>query len=213
MRAAVEPGRVELAGVEVGRDAAVRGHRPRAVLRHERDDRAGTALDDRPANLDSVALEPASSDPAGLVVGALADEARLPAELGHPRRHVRGLAARPELRDRVRVRALGERLAQPDDHVQQQVAERDDHRVPSSHGPGASAAAPAHHDPSWSAPPSVRQRRSPPRAGCARRNASARRRQGSLRSRRRPATASSSRASARRRSRVAPERRARSSAG
>ena len=180
--------------------------------RDERDDGAGAAVDDRPANLDAVALEPAGGDPAGLVVRPLADEARLPAELRHPRGDVRRLAAGPEPGRRVRVRSLGERLAEPDDHVQEQVAERDDHAyhrpMDGEHGGGARELAP-----SSSVPRSARQRPSPPPAGCARRSASARPRPGSLHSRRRRATASSSRASATRRSRVAPGPRARSSAG
>ena len=127
MRAAVEPGRVELRRRQLGRDAAVGGHRPAPVRRDERDDGSGAARDDRPDDLDAVALERPRRDPARLVVRELADEARLAAELRDPGGDVRGLPAGTELRDRVRVRPLRERLAEPDDHVQQQVANGHEH--------------------------------------------------------------------------------------
>ncbi len=127
MAAAVQPGGVELVGVELGRNAAVGGHRARAVGGDERDDRAGPALDDGTANVDSIRLETVPGDPTRLVVRPLADEARLPAQLGHPRGDVRRLASGAQLRRRVGVGARREGLAQADDHVEEQVAERDDH--------------------------------------------------------------------------------------
>ena len=127
VRAAVEPGGIELLGAQVGRDAAVGGHRAGAVDADERDDRSGPARDDRAADVDPVAGEPGCGGPAGLVVGALADEASLAAQLADPRGDVRGLAAGPELRHRIGVGALGEGLREADDHVEQQVAERHDH--------------------------------------------------------------------------------------
>ena len=119
---------------QVGRDAAVGGHGPAAVRRDERDDGPGAARDRRPDDLDAVALERPRGDPARLVVRALADEARLTAELRHPGGDVRGLAAGTELRDRVRVGPFRERLAEPDDHVQQQVPEGRRSRLRSFHG-------------------------------------------------------------------------------
>ena len=94
VRAAVEPGGIELLGAQVGRDAAVGGHRARAVDADERDDGSGPARDDRAADVDAVAGEPRCGRPAGLVVGPLADESRLAAQLADPGGDVRGLAAR-----------------------------------------------------------------------------------------------------------------------
>ena len=129
MLAAVEPDGVELVGAQVRRDAAVGRHRAAAVLRDERDDGARAAGDDRPAQLDASPLELAGGDAAGLVVGALADEAGRPAQLGDPRGDVRGLPARAEPRDGVRVGALRQRLLEADDDVEQQVSEGHDHAV------------------------------------------------------------------------------------
>ena len=112
---------------QVGRDAAVRGHRAGAVDADERHDGSGPARDDRAADVDPVAGEPRCGRSAGLVVGPLADEPRLAAQFADPGGDVRGLAARPELGHRIRVRALGEGLREADDHVEQQVAERHDH--------------------------------------------------------------------------------------
>ena len=123
----VQPGRIELVGAEVRRDAAVRGHRARAVLGDERHDRAGPAVDERSAHLDAVALEAAGGDAARFVSRALAEEPCPSAQLGHPGRNVRRLPAGAEPRRRVGVGARRERLAQADDHVEKQVAERDDH--------------------------------------------------------------------------------------
>ena len=80
-----------------------------------------------PTDLDAVALERPRRDPARLVVRELADEASLTAELRDPGGDVRGLPAGAELRDRVRVGPFRERLAEPDDHVQEQVADGHDH--------------------------------------------------------------------------------------
>ena len=100
-----------------------------AVLCDERDDRACAPGDDRPAQLDAAPLELACRDSAGLVVGALADEAGRAAQLRDPRGDVRGLSAGAELRHRIRVGALRERLLQPDDDVEQQVSEGHDHAL------------------------------------------------------------------------------------
>ena len=80
-----------------------------------------------PADLGAVALQRAPRSPSRLVVGELADETGLAAQLGDPRRHVRRLPAGAEPRHGVRVRAVGEGLREPDDHVQQEVSESDDH--------------------------------------------------------------------------------------
>ena len=69
----------------------------------------------------ALAVAPASSS------ARLADEPRLAAELRDPRGHVRRLPARAEFRDGVRVRALGERLREPHDHVEEQVTKAHDH--------------------------------------------------------------------------------------
>ena len=102
-------------------------HRAGAVEADERHDGSGPARDDRAADVDPVAGEPRCGRPAGLVVGALADEPRVAAQLADPGGDVRGLAAGPELGHRIRVRALSEGLREADDHVEQQVAEGDDH--------------------------------------------------------------------------------------
>ena len=119
-----EPLRLELVRPQIGRDAAVRSHRAFAVDRDERDDRAGPARDEGPAHLDAVALQPGGGGAARFVVCALAHEAGGAAELAHPRRDVRRLPARAELGDGIRVRPLREWLREPDDHVQEQVADR-----------------------------------------------------------------------------------------
>ena len=79
VRAAVEPGRVELAGRELGRDAAVGGHRPAPVRRDQRDDGAGAARDGRPANLDAVALERRAA-----AIPPASSSARLPTNRASP---------------------------------------------------------------------------------------------------------------------------------
>ncbi len=75
MVAALEPGRVELLGAQVGRDPPVGGHRPVAVGRDERDDDAVPTVDDRPHDLDPAGRQPGCDQPARIVVAALADEA------------------------------------------------------------------------------------------------------------------------------------------
>ena len=127
MRAAFEQAGIELLGTQVGRDAAVGGHRPAAVDADERDDRSGPACDNRAADVDSVAGEPRCGRPTGLVVGSVADEPSLAAQFADPSGYVRGLAAWPELRHRIRVGTLGERLREADNHVEEQVAETHDH--------------------------------------------------------------------------------------
>jgi hypothetical protein len=122
-----EPREVELVHAEVGGDAPVGGHRARTVRPDERDDRPRTALDDGTTDLDAVTLERATGRPSRLVVRCLADEPRVPAQLGDPCGHVRGLAPWAELRHRVGVRSLRQGLAEADDHVQEQVADGDDH--------------------------------------------------------------------------------------
>jgi hypothetical protein len=60
-------------------------------------------------------------------VAELGGEARFVGKLRHPSGHVRSLSTRSELRHRIRVGALRERLREADDHIEQQVAERHDH--------------------------------------------------------------------------------------
>ena len=127
-RVAREPLRVELAGSKRRADPAVRRHRPLAARIADRDDDARTARGDRAEDLDSAPLELRSQQPAGVVVGPFRDHPSLRAELGGPRRDVRRLPARPDLRSRRSVVAPNERPVEPDDDVQDEVTERaDDH--------------------------------------------------------------------------------------
>ena len=59
------------------------------------------------------------------VVGAFADEPRVRTERRRPSRDVRRLPARAGVRDRERIGAGGERLVQPNDHVEEEIAETD----------------------------------------------------------------------------------------
>ena len=111
------------------RDAAVGGHRAAAVRGDERDDRPGASRDERALHLDAVGLQAAGGEGSRVVVRANADEAGRAAQLRHPGGDVRRLPARAEPRHGVCVRALGERLREADDHVQQEVAERHEHQA------------------------------------------------------------------------------------
>ena len=78
-------------------------------------------------------MGPASSTPrrssavrgerAGLVGATLADEARTRAELGGPGGHVRGLPARPDVRQGGCVRSTCDRPIDPDDDVEREISE------------------------------------------------------------------------------------------
>ena len=88
-----------------------------------------------PDELDAELAQPRRRERAGVVGAALADEARAAAEGRDPGRDVRRLAARAEHDPRGRVGAGRERLLEPDDHVEHEVAEAEDrHRLRSSHG-------------------------------------------------------------------------------
>ena len=123
--AAVEPARVELVGAQVGRDAAVGGHRALAVGATSETTTPVRPVDDGPGDLDAVraelaraAIRPASSS------AALADEARLAAEL---RAQAATFAAWPPGAERAsrasRRRPSASGCVEPDDHVEQEVAE------------------------------------------------------------------------------------------
>src|SRR5581483_3485604 len=103
MVAALEPGRVDVAGAQPGRGAPVGDERALAVRGDERDDDAAGAREPRAAELDSVAREPLGREPAGAVLREHADEAGAGTESSRPGGDVRRLAARPDGRLRRHV--------------------------------------------------------------------------------------------------------------
>ncbi len=84
------------------------------------------ASPDRAGELDAVAAQLARDDVAGGILAALRHEPGLGAEGGRPRGDVRGLAAGARVRACRAIVVGDERLLEPDDHVQEQVAERRD---------------------------------------------------------------------------------------
>ena len=123
---AVEPGGIQLARVERGRDAPIGRERAVAVAADDGDDDAGRPRDDGTDDLDTAIRQLARDELAGGVVAALRDAPRAGAECLRPRRHVGRLAARAGARGRAHVPAGSERLLQAHDHVEHHVAERCD---------------------------------------------------------------------------------------
>ncbi len=120
---AVDPRGIELVRREARRDAAVRRHRPVAVGADDGDDDAGRAGSDRSDELDTVRRELSRDELGRRVVAALRDAARVRSERRRPGCDVRRLAARAGARARPHVVARGERLLEPHDHVEHQVAD------------------------------------------------------------------------------------------
>ncbi len=135
MRAALEPGTLDLVGPEIGRDAAVGAHRALARRVDECDDDPVALPRDRADELDTELAQSCGGERPGVVSAALADEAGASAELGDPGGDVGGLPAGAEHDARPRVGPRREWLLEPDDHVQHEVPEAADrHRIRSSHG-------------------------------------------------------------------------------
>ena len=120
--AAFEPRRIQLVRPEVGSIASVRQHRALARRVDERADDPSPPSD-RAGELDAPPLEPVRGERAGLVGATLADEARTRAELGGPGGDVRGLPARPDVRQGRCVRSTCDRPVDPDDDVEREIPE------------------------------------------------------------------------------------------
>ncbi len=125
---AIEPCGIEIVGAQLRRRATVGRHRAVPVGLHERDDDA-RALAARPADLDAAHAELAAEHRAGIVVRLYRDDASLRGEGGRPGRDVRGLPARSERRHGRGVVPRRQARVEPDDHVEEQIAEgADNHR-------------------------------------------------------------------------------------
>ncbi len=136
-----EPRLVDLLGAELDGDAAIRAHRALAGRVDERDDDAVPARLDRPEQPDAEVAQPGGRDRSCVIGASLADEVRAAAEGGDPRRHVRRLATGAQHDPRRRVGTRRERLLEPDDHIEDEVAEAEDrHRLRSFHGTRSAAA-------------------------------------------------------------------------
>ena len=187
-----EPGRVEVLRSEARRGSSIRGHRPFAVGRDERDDDA-VPSSDRADELHAARLELGGHEPAGWIVAAFRDTSRLRAEGDGPGGDVRGLSADGEARLGERVGAGFQWFQRAHDHVEEHVTEGDHlHPRPrivswtATRGAGVSARSSSAE--SW-----AHRRRSPPRGDDARATGRAHEcRRGSTRSRARPASARSS---------------------
>src|SRR5579875_1591339 len=157
-----EPARVELLRRERGRHTPVGGERALARV-HDGDDDAGRAPGQRAGELDAARGELPRQQLAGRVAAPLGEAARLRSERGRPGRDVRSLAAGSRPDGGTNVAARGQRLLEPDDHVEHHVAERHDPQgtiEPWTRMPGAAERATSCSGASW-APP----RPWPPSAG------------------------------------------------
>jgi hypothetical protein len=104
--------------------------RSEAIVRSPSEPTSETTTPFRPAvgpdHLDSARRQIGGEPDARGVLTAPRNTARLRAELNDPGGHVRRLAARARARHGVSVGARGKRLVQPDDDVEQEIAESDD---------------------------------------------------------------------------------------
>jgi hypothetical protein len=108
-------------GERSGGAPAVGRHRAVARGRDRHDDARTPAH--RPHDLDAARAQRARHELARVVVASLPDEPRLPAERLRPGRHVRRLAARRRARLRNLVVSRDELGVEPDDHVEEEIAE------------------------------------------------------------------------------------------
>ena len=128
-RVALEPPGVHVLREEIGRRAAVGGHRAVAVRLHERHDDS-RAPAERAAHADAPVRELAPHDRARVVLGLHRNDPGARAERRHPGCNVRGLPARRQRRLGHGVVAGGQASVEPDDHVEEQISEgADEHRT------------------------------------------------------------------------------------
>src|SRR5215211_9547380 len=120
---ALEPFRFELAGVELGCDAAVGDHRPAAVELDERHDDAVPLCRRWAEHLDGPAEQVRFGHLARRIGAALADESRLRAVRCGPGSDVRRLAAAADSGVRSRVVTPGQWLRELDDDVEEEIPE------------------------------------------------------------------------------------------
>ena len=123
MRGALEPGRLELVCRQRRCHSPVTRHRALALFADDRDDDAVSSQRDRAEHSHTEAGELARGKRRRRIVASLADEPGLGAERRRPGCDVRGLASGAGSRHRRLVVAGDERVIEPDDHVQEQVAE------------------------------------------------------------------------------------------